>query len=63
MNPSFKVGDIVVLRAGSVRMKVAAIDKTDGRVRCTWVRGPAKHTQSFAPADLMMNNAAPQPRL
>lgn len=63
MNPTFKIGDVVVLRAGSVRMKVAAVDKTDGRVRCTWVRGPAKHTQSFAPDDLMMNNAAQLPKL
>ncbi|WP_436278816.1 hypothetical protein [Solimonas flava] len=43
-------------------MKVAGVNKADGRVRCTWVRGPAKHTQSFAPDDLMMNSAAHQPR-
>ncbi|WP_028079822.1 hypothetical protein [Solimonas soli] len=53
MDKPFKVGDIVVQRSGSVRMKVSAIDRSDGRVRCTWVRGPAKHSQSFAATELM----------
>src|SRR3546814_1543834 len=42
----FKVGDIVIDREGGMRMKIAAIDKNDGTVRCTWTRGPAKHSRS-----------------
>ncbi|MGH8446084.1 MAG: DUF2158 domain-containing protein [Solimonas sp.] len=53
MDPSFKVGDIVIQRSGSLRMKVSAVGKVDGRVRCTWVRGPAKHTQTFEAAELV----------
>lgn len=53
MSIPFKVRDVVVLRSGSVRMKVAGISKSDGRVRCTWMRGPAKYTQSFEAIELM----------
>jgi uncharacterized protein YodC (DUF2158 family) len=55
MNQPFKIGDVVVRREGSLRMKVAGVDKADGRVRCTWVRGPAKYTQSFDSAELIIN--------
>ena len=53
----FKVGDIVIDREGGMRMKIAAIDKNDGTVRCTWTRGPAKHSRSFAPDALIMRAA------
>jgi len=53
MDEAFKVGDIVVKRSGSLRMKVAAVEKGEGRVRCTWVSGPAKHTQTFAADELV----------
>ncbi|HET8881602.1 MAG TPA: hypothetical protein VFM56_05450 [Solimonas sp.] len=54
MEPQFKVGDIVIDREGGMRMKVAAVDKTAGTVRCTWTRGPAKHSRSFSPDALLM---------
>lgn len=57
MDSPFKVGDVVTQREGSMRMKVSAVDKTDGRVRCTWIRGPAKHSQSFAVSELVMSIA------
>ncbi len=52
MEAPFKVGDVVMQRDGSQRMKVSKIEKEEGRVRCTWTRGPAKRTQSFAVDDL-----------
>jgi uncharacterized protein YodC (DUF2158 family) len=54
MEPQFKVGDIVIDREGGMRMKVAAVDKTAGTVRCTWTRGPAKHSRRFSPDALLM---------
>jgi uncharacterized protein YodC (DUF2158 family) len=54
MEAQFKIGDIVIDREGGMRMKVAAIDKTAGTVRCTWMRGPAKHSRSFPPDALIM---------
>jgi uncharacterized protein YodC (DUF2158 family) len=61
MDPLFKVGDVVMQRSGSLRMKVAAVDKAAGRVRCTWVRGPAKHTQTFVAEELVTLIGKPRP--
>jgi uncharacterized protein YodC (DUF2158 family) len=58
MEATFKVGDVVIQRDGSVRMKVRAIDRKGGSVRCSWVRGPATHSQTFPIADLMKYGAA-----
>lgn len=49
----FKVGDIVTVREGGIRMKVSAIDKKTGTVKCTWTRGPGKFTRNFESAALM----------
>ena len=59
MDPLFKVGDVVRQRNGGLRMKVASIDKVRGRIRCSWVRGPAKHTQTFLAEDLVSLIARP----
>lgn len=61
MEVQFKVGDIVIDREGGMRMKIAAVDKTAGTVRCTWTRGPAKHSRSFAPDALIMRAAKEKP--
>jgi uncharacterized protein YodC (DUF2158 family) len=50
---ALKIGDIVTVREGGIRMKVAGIDKSTGSIRCTWTRGPSKRTQSFEAASLM----------
>ncbi len=52
MDSLFKVGDVVMHREGSVRMKVSKVEKDDGRIRCTWTRGPVKRSQLFDAAEL-----------
>lgn len=54
MNASFRVGDVVLDRASTQRMKVVSVDKSDGKIRCSWVRGPAKHSKSFSADELTM---------
>lgn len=52
MEIRFKVGDAVQSVEGNIRMKVEAIDKTDGRVTCSWKRGPAMHRKKFHETEL-----------
>lgn len=54
-----KVGDIVMVREGGLRMKVAGIDRKTGSVRCTWTQGPSKRTRSFE-AGALMRAVAPR---
>ncbi|NKF22092.1 hypothetical protein [Solimonas marina] len=54
MDTPFRVGDVVLERESTRRMKVVSLDKADGSVRCSWVRGPAKLSKSFAVSELQM---------
>lgn len=57
MDSSFKVGSVVMQESGGLRMKVTAVDKQSGRIRCSWTRGPAKYTQTFEAKDLILSSA------
>ncbi len=59
MEVPFKVGSVVMQRDGSPRMKVAAIDESAGRIRCTWTQGPAKYSQMFDAKDLIVSAMRP----
>ncbi|SEQ78269.1 Uncharacterized conserved protein YodC, DUF2158 family [Solimonas aquatica] len=61
MEASFKVGNVVMQQAGGLRMKITAVDKESGRIRCSWTRGPAKYTQTFDAKDLILSTAVALP--
>jgi uncharacterized protein YodC (DUF2158 family) len=54
----FEVGDVVQQADGGTRMKVESIDRTDGRITCSWTRGPGLHRKKFVAEALVRSNGA-----